>query len=149
VKRTDDEINEEIGLAIDNPGIYPGMSYPAERNALVLPEPSDSWKACRFCTPRQACSQHREEAKRYYDLVRRGATARATIVRPADPAVEVSAWECASHEIETAPGYRIFVTGWLDGKRQTLAIDPDEVDELARRLHAAKRVSRKDGSSVA
>lgn len=52
-------------------------------------------------------------------------------------------WECASHEIEAAPGYLIFVSGMLDGRRQTLAIEPDEVDELARRLHAAKRHARR------
>lgn len=50
--------------------------------------------------------------------------------------------ECASHEVEAAPGYAIYVAGTLDGKRQTLRIDPEEVDELARRLHQAKRVSR-------
>ena len=51
-------------------------------------------------------------------------------------------WECAAHEIETAPGYIIYVTGWLDGKRQTIAIDPADIDELARYLHQAKRISR-------
>jgi hypothetical protein len=51
--------------------------------------------------------------------------------------------ECASHDVETAPGFRVFVSGTVDGRRQTLAIDPDEIDELARRLHQAKRVARR------
>jgi hypothetical protein len=52
-------------------------------------------------------------------------------------------WECASHEIITAPGSAIFVRGTWGGKRQTIHVDPDEVDELTRRLHAAKRASRR------
>jgi hypothetical protein len=56
-------------------------------------------------------------------------------------------WECASHEVETAPGCAIFVSGMLEGKRQTLRVDPEEVDELARRLHAAKRVARQGAGS--
>lgn len=51
--------------------------------------------------------------------------------------------ETAAHDVEAAPGYLIFVAGTLDGRRQTLAIDPDEVDELARRLHQAKRIARR------
>lgn len=53
-------------------------------------------------------------------------------------------WECASHEIQAAPGAIIFVHGWLDGRRQTIAVDPSEVDELTRRLHQAKRLARRE-----
>jgi hypothetical protein len=51
-------------------------------------------------------------------------------------------WECASHEIEAAPASAIFVRGIWGGRRQTIRIDPEEVDELARRLHQAKRYVR-------
>jgi ribosomal protein S27AE len=50
--------------------------------------------------------------------------------------------------VETAPGYLIFVSATLDGRRQMLAIDPDEVDELARRLHQAKRISRSNAADA-
>ncbi len=110
-----------------------------QSSALVLPEPTDGWKNCRFCTPMVACSQHKEEAARYYDLVRRGAVwhGKRLTHHPA-----IRGYECASHEIEVAPGYQIFVSGLLDGRRQTIAVDPEEVDELTRRLHQAKRYAR-------
>ena len=56
--------------------------------------------------------------------------------------------ETASHNIETAPGYQIFVSGMFDGRRQTHAIDESELDEFVKRLHQAKRVARqgRDGA---
>ena len=107
-----------------------------------LPEPTASWMRCTFCSPRQACPLHYEEAARYWDLVRRGALPSRRLDHAG---VDVAHYECASHEIEAAPGYPIFISGRLDGRRQTLAVDPDEVDELAKRLHQAKWHARAGG----
>jgi hypothetical protein len=38
----------------------------------------------------------------------------------------------------------IFVGGMLDGRWQMIRVDPDNVDELTRRLHNAKRHARSD-----
>lgn len=59
-----------------------------------------------------------------------------------DHSKDVQYWETASHEVEAAPSYVIFVGGMLDGRWQTIQVDPDEVDELARTLHKAKRHAR-------
>ncbi len=61
---------------------------------------------------------------------------------PLDDAPGVKVWECASAEIQAAPACAIFVSGFWGGRRQQLRIDPDEVDELARSLHRAKRHAR-------
>jgi hypothetical protein len=54
--------------------------------------------------------------------------------------------ETASHDVEAAPGHLIFVSGMLDGRRQSIAIDENELDELIKRLHQAKRVAREGRS---
>lgn len=59
---------EEAGTLIDD------RKAAEVGQTLKLPEPSDSWKSCQLCSPRMACGLHREEATRYYDLVRQGAT---------------------------------------------------------------------------
>lgn len=58
--------------------------------------------------------------------------------------VERVGFECASHDIYAAPGMLVFVQGMWSGRKQTLAIDPEEIDELCKRLHQAKRYSRRD-----
>jgi hypothetical protein len=55
---------------------------------------------------------------------------------------DTAAYECASHDIFSAPGMLVILEGTFDAKRQRVAIDPDEIDEVARRLHQAKRYSR-------
>jgi hypothetical protein len=63
-----------------------------------------------------------------------------------DHSKDVKFWEAALHEIEAAPGHVIFVGNRLDGRWQTIQVDPDEVDELCRFLHAAKRHARRSKS---
>lgn len=72
-------------------------------------------------------------------------TAREQSDRPRYPlegAPDVRLWECASTEIQAAPACAIIVNGFLDGRRQQIRIDAEEVDELTRRLHQAKRHAR-------
>lgn len=65
-----------------------------------------------------------------------------------DPDVESRSYECASHDIHAAPGMVVILEGTYDGKRQRVALDPDEIDEVATRLHHAKRYSRSGEASA-
>lgn len=64
-----------------------------------------------------------------------------------DREIDSRGYECASHDIHAAPGYHLVVEGLFDGRLQRIAIDPDEVDEFARRLHQAKRYARREVAS--
>lgn len=59
-----------------------------------------------------------------------------------DPAITSRGYESASHNIHAARGHLIALEGWTDTRHQLLFIDPDEIDELCRRLHQAKRYAR-------
>jgi hypothetical protein len=65
-----------------------------------------------------------------------------------DPKVDSRFYEAAAHAVYAAPGYAVFLEGHTDGKRQLVAIDPDHVDEVCRRLHQAKRYANTPASST-
>jgi hypothetical protein len=60
-----------------------------------------------------------------------------------DPTIDRTTYECAAQNVYAAPGYMVVLEGWTNTKRQRLFIDPDHIDEVCRRLHQAKRVSRR------
>lgn len=51
-------------------------------------------------------------------------------------------YEGGSFGVYAAPGQRVFIESWEDGRPRRLSIDPEEIDELATRLHQAKRYAR-------
>lgn len=59
-----------------------------------------------------------------------------------DSDIDSRGYESAAHNVYAAPGYQVALEGWSNARRQLLFIDPDEVDELCRRLHQAKRYAR-------